>query len=245
MHKFQQVQLDFAKTIRNPLNSGKCSTLPEQRVAVYQELFINNMQDSLTTVFPVLAKIYGEVNWPKVVRQFFQIHKSRSPYFSDLASEFIDFLSEEYDSKDAPPFYLYLAHYEWLELSIAIKQASYKRSKIKNLETQFFVLSDVAQMVSYPFPVHKITVDYQPQAEQDTTYLVVYRDFNERVQFLEINAVLAFTLDLVDKSVANTFSALLGEVTKHLPQISATQLENGLKTRLSELAEVGIIVNKK
>ena len=42
---FRQIQRDFASNIRDPLRFSPPAGIPAQRMAVYQELFFNNIEN--------------------------------------------------------------------------------------------------------------------------------------------------------------------------------------------------------
>jgi uncharacterized protein len=59
-------------------------------------------------------------------------------------------------------------------------------------------LSTSARVVRYRFPVHRIGPDYQPDAAPDTpTCLLVYRAPDDRVRFMELNAMSYSLLELL------------------------------------------------
>lgn len=93
---------------------------------IYQSLFFNNIDNFVSTAFPVLKsiviKLYGEKGWESLVRQFFIEHECRSPYFAEISKEFVEYLSCSPELAIALPiFSAELAHYEWLELDVSIR----------------------------------------------------------------------------------------------------------------------------
>ena len=72
------------------------------------------------------------------------------------------------------------------------------------------LLSPLAWHLAYRFPVHRISPDYQPQQPGDMpTCLVVYRDRDDAVGFLEINSVTKRLLELIDAGTNRTGNELL------------------------------------
>src|SRR5690606_25192709 len=70
------------------------------------------------------------------------------------------------------------------------------------------VLSPLACVLSYHWPVHRIGPAYQPQVPQPV-WLLVYRDADDRVRFMEFNAVTARLLALSQASPVHRGRELL------------------------------------
>src|SRR5690606_2242169 len=125
MHHFQTLQQQFIRHIKDPDNHVAPGDVEDRRLKIYRDLFFNNIQAFLNNGFPVLASLYTEQRWQQLARQFFAQHHCLSPYFVDISKEFIAFLQNEYVMKDDDPvFLLELAHYEWVELEISIRQVN-------------------------------------------------------------------------------------------------------------------------
>jgi hypothetical protein len=83
------------------------------------------------------------------------------------------------------------------------------------------VLSPLAWSLSYSFPVHKIRPDFQPeQADDQPTLLIVYRDRDDSVGFMEGNAVTSRLFQLiaenVDAETPRNGHALLQQIAEEL-----------------------------
>ena len=53
---FQELQYAFAAHIRDPESNAAPEGIEDRRLAVYRELFYNNVQSLLTSTFPVLRE---------------------------------------------------------------------------------------------------------------------------------------------------------------------------------------------
>ena len=79
------------------------------------------------------------------------------------------------------------------------------------------VISPLAWSFSYHFPVHKISPAFQPQEASGTqTHLVIYRDYNCDVHFMEINAVTARLIQLISDNSNKTGRSLLQQIAAEL-----------------------------
>ena len=137
---------------------------------------------------------------------------------------------------------LELAHYEWVELALSLLDEKIDATEIDaqgDLLDDIPVISPLAWALSYRFPVHKIGPDFQPsEAGGMQTHLIVYRDADFDVRFIEINPVTARLLQLFSGEDAVSGRAALQQVAAELnhpqPGIviqSGMELLNDLRRR--------------
>ncbi len=205
--EFQEKQLAFAAHIRDPENVAAPTDIEDRRMAIYRELFFNNLRSLLSTTFPVLSKIMGDANWRRLIRQFMQKHQAETPYFLKLPEELIGFLEEEYEpEEDDYPFMRELAHYEYIELALNTSEEVIDLDGIDpegNLLEDVPVKSALAWAFAYHYPVHRIGPDYLPtEPGEQPTYLAVYRNRKDKVGFMELNPLTAGLLDAIDNNNA-------------------------------------------
>ena len=107
-----QQQRDFAARIRQPEAQSLLPGITAGRMAVYEELFFNNVASMVGGAFPVLRGILGAERWQRLLRAFFAEHQASTPYFLEISQEFIAWLQQGYHAEpDDPAFMLELAHY--------------------------------------------------------------------------------------------------------------------------------------
>lgn len=198
-------QYAFAAHIRDPANQPRPDDVEDRRMAIYRDLFYNNVESLLAGNFPVVRRLLSDDRWHGMVRDFLVKHRCETPLFLELAQEFLDYLQNERGcDADDPPFLLELAHYEWVELALAISDEEPDLAAIDpngDLMAGHPLISPLAWHLSYRYPVHRISVEYRPNSAPDeTTHLVVYRDRTDEVAFLEINAVTQRLLQLLQEN---------------------------------------------
>ena len=66
-------------------------------MAIYRELFFNNLLSLLSQTFPVLKKLHTSKKWRSLIRQFMVQHEAQSPYFLEVPQEFVKFLEDSYE----------------------------------------------------------------------------------------------------------------------------------------------------
>jgi uncharacterized protein len=205
--RLKQMQMAFAAHIRDPAHSPAPDGIEDRRMAIYRELFFNNVRDLLGQTFPVTRRIVGEAHWRAMVRDWFRQHRARTPLFLELPREFLDYLGQEREAApEDPPFLLELAHYEWVELALSIDEREAGLQGVDpagDLLDGRPVVSPLAWPLVYAWPVHRISPSFRPtKPPADPTRLLVWRDRGDRVSFMEINLVTARLLELLDADVA-------------------------------------------
>lgn len=199
---FQQKQYAFAAHIRDPELKPAPDGIEDRRMAIYRELFFNNLNQLLGKGFPVLKALYGDDGWRRLIRQFMIHHQAQTPYFLELPKEFVRFLQTGYEpADDDPPFLAELAHYEWVELALSVSNETDPLDDIDasgDLLECVPVKSKLAWVLTYRFPVHRISRKFQPQVPgEQPTFLAVYRRRDDEVGFMELNPVTARLLEMI------------------------------------------------
>lgn len=197
---FRRAQREFAAHLRDPSVNPPPPGVEERRLVIYRELFFNNVDNFLRGFFPVLHSLYGEADWLALSRGFFSRHRAESPYFLQIAEEFLAYLDKTHVMRPCdPPYLRELAHYEWLELALDVAEEEFPVDGVDaagDLLAGVPVPSPLAVIAHYHWPVHRVSADNADVAPGEC-WLMVYRDRGERVRFLELNAVSARLFALV------------------------------------------------
>jgi len=231
---FQDVQYAFAAHIRDPGRHDPPVGIEDRRMAIYRRLFFDNVSHLLSRTFPVLFKVMGRQRWEALVRDYFSHHEAHTPLFMEMPREFLRYLEKERGKVSGDlPFQYELAHYEWVELALSIEEAE---PDLNGIEAEGDLLdgrpeiSPLVWSLQYRYPVHRISPENQPSEPPDApTFLVVYRNQQDRIGFLEINAVTARLIELlVEGDVTSGREALVriaGELDHPQPQ---TVIDGGI-----------------
>lgn len=209
-------QRAFAAHLRDPERVPPPPGVESRRLAIYRDLFFNNLSDLLEGAFPVARRILGDQRWKRLVRAFYAEHHARTPYFLELPQEFLEWLQSGRErAADEPPFLDELAHYEWVELALAVSEvelpvAAPAPPPPSPLHAPLAV-SPLAWPLAYRWPVHRLAPEFQPaEPPAAPTFVVVYRDRADAVQFLEIGAETARLLDALERAPGTTAGEALG-----------------------------------
>lgn len=249
-NKFITKQFEFTAHIRDPDNNAIPDGIESRRMKIYSELFYNNIEGFVSSTFPVLKSIYEHDHWHKMVRDFFIKHRCQSPYFLEISQEFLAYLQNERQPQtEDPVFLLELAHYEWVELALLISDESIDIKGINpngDLLASHPVISPLAWSLAYQFPVHKIDPDFLPEAiPEASSYLVVYRDRNDNIEFMELNPVTARLIQLLNENTELTGLQAIEQIAEELQSNDIEMIiENG-HAALQELQQHGILLGTR
>ncbi|WP_454830019.1 HvfC family RiPP maturation protein [Pseudoxanthomonas wuyuanensis] len=213
----REQQFRLARHLRDPQANPPPPGIEERRLAIYRDLFFNNIEGLLSGNFPVIRKTLGDTGWKRLVRTFYAQHRSRTPLFAEIAREFIRHLEAraEQDAGD-PPWLAELAHYEWVELALQISdEPAPAHDANGSLMDGVPVVSATAWALAYRWPVHRIGPDYRPELPPDAATLVlVRRDRDQQVRFAEISPLVYRLVELLGDGQSTghqTLAALAAE----------------------------------
>jgi hypothetical protein len=243
---FKAKQSEFAAYIRDPKNNPVPADVQPQRMAMYRELFFNNIDSFLSANFPVLRAILNDSQWFDLEQDFFARHASTSPHFSEIPEEFLDYLQNERDSSDDLPFMLELAHYEWVEMALFIAKETVQANNqsLENLQNQRIELSPLAWPLVYQYPVQQISPDFLPEAApEQPTFLVVYRNPGDEVNFIEITPITYRLLQIIQEQDGMLTNDCLQQVAEELNHPNPEMVIAGGLQILKDLAGKTVIIS--
>ena len=188
----REQQYTLARHLRDPQRHAPPPGVEARRLKVYRELFYGAVEGLLAGSFPVMRQALGEQCWHARVRDFYANYRSRTPLFTEIAEAFVDYLQGVVLDT---PWQLELAHYEWIEAQLYLSDAEDPaHDPAGDLLEGVPLLSCVARVLAYEWPVERIGVDFQPTvAPASPTLLLVYRDAALAVRFARL-APMAYRL---------------------------------------------------
>lgn len=248
--EFEAVQRRFAAHLRDPAHAAAPAGIEDRRLKIYRDLFYNNVEDFLANAYPVIRGLSTDAVWHARVRDFYARHRSIAPQFYRLAEEFLHFLQDERgEHGDDPPFLAELAHYEWVELALGISTAEATPELADPNGDPLAappVVSPLAWPLGYVWPVHRLGPSVQPAEPPDApTYLVVYRTRQDEVKFMEINAVTARLLQLIDENPNASGRTLLLQIAAELQHPQPEQIVEAGRAMLAGLRERDIVLGTR
>ena len=215
------LQTAFAAHIRDPENHPAPADVEDRRMEIYRQLYFNNINTFLSSNFPVLRRLYEDKAWKQLVRDFCIEHRCHTPLFPELPKEFLRYLQEgRLDRAGDPPFLLELAHYEWVELALSLDDNELDDIPCNpdgDLMEEVPVLSPLAWPLSYRYPVNRIRPGFEPDSPpEQPTHLLVYRNRQDKVCFMQLNAVSRLLLNLLLEKDGSTGRELLTRIAREI-----------------------------
>lgn len=216
----RQQQLGFCANIRDPENVPVPGGLELRRVRIYQELVFNNIESLLASTLPVTVSILSDDQWLGLVRGFVKEHSAQTPYFSQLTTEFLQYLSEITLPPEYPGFLLELIHYEQMELEIFMRDSddgakfSAPAGKVTAGALGSFALevSSRVQLLAYAYPVHQISPAYIPnEVPEQPTCLLVFQDSEGDVRFLDMQPLGYQLVEFLQKKPGSSANEFFGQ----------------------------------
>ena len=191
----------FAAHLRDPAAHPPPPGVEPRRMAVYRDLFLNNIRSLLETQFPVARATLGEAAWDALVRDFHARFRSRTPLFPRIGAEFLRFLDQRRSEGAVDPAWLAeLAHYERVELDLQLAEAEPPPHDPEgDLLAEIPVRSPLAWALAYRWPVQALAPGRIPATPPEApTLLLVRRDAHGEVRFSTISPLVHRLLQLLD-----------------------------------------------
>ncbi len=231
----RQQQFALSKHIRDPENNSPPPDIEDRRLAIYRDLFYNNIEGLLAGNFPVIREILNDQSWHELIHAFYRDHLCQTHLFPEVPREFIRFLETRMQhNADNAAWLMELAHYEWVELALDLAENDNSENdtiieKEKILDTAFS-LSSLAWPLAYQWPVHRLSPRHLPKQIPDTpTFLLVRRDHEYKVHFDEISALIFRLLELISDTPTLTAKLQLIALAK---EANADDLESFIELGL-------------
>jgi len=248
--RLEDLQRRFAAHLRDPATAPAPEGIEDRRLQVYRELFFDNISDSLAGTFPVLCEILGPGRWARLVRDFYRDYRCHTPLFLEIPREFLNYLGEEREVQPGDPAFLYeLAHYEWVELALAVDEhelAMVAADASGDLLDGVPVLSPLAWPLAYRFPVHRLGPDHQPSDPPDEpSFYIARRDRRDEVGVIQVNAVTLRLVERLQQDPELTGRTHLGALADELPQLERQAVLSGGEAALQEMLEADVVLGTR
>lgn len=213
-HDLSQLQAAFAAHLRDPERNPPVAGIEDRRLAIYRDLFFASIEGLLAGNFPVLKRLLaGDDAWQRLVRRFYAEHGATTPYFPRVAGEFVAWLDEQQTALALPGWAAELAHYEWQEVELGIDETELPLDTVEpdgDLLAGRPALSPLARRLAYAWPVQRLAPGAVPATPgAATTRLVVCRDRQDRIGFLELNTVTWRLLEHLEGRTGPSGAAVL------------------------------------
>lgn len=241
------LQNALTEHIRHPERNPAPQGIEDRRLKIYRELLYKNIEGFMSRGFPIVRQLLSDGSWHQLMRDFMHRYGCSTPYFPQLTQEFLGYLqSERIALEDEPPFLLELAHYEWVEIAVDLAEqeiADIEVNRAGHLLDEKPVVSPLAISLAYQYPVHLVGRDYQPQqAPEQATFLIVYRNREDSVKFMEGNSVTARLLALLSEPHCASGREALECLAAEMQQPNANDIVANGQITMDKLRRLDIIL---
>ncbi|MBP7370851.1 MAG: putative DNA-binding domain-containing protein [Arenimonas sp.] len=213
-----QFQRALSGYLRDPKQVARPQGIPSRPAKIYEQLLFNNICGFVDACFPVAKKMQSERRWRSFCRSFFRDWQSHTPYFSKIPEQFVKYMQANSLALGLPAYLPELLYYEWLELEVETAEGVYNA----HASSRIMALNPSVRYARFQWPVHQISQSYRPRKPVPTV-LLVYRNAEDSVKFVEINEITAQLLDVLN-SGAMTSAVALKYLAKQLGYASPEPL---------------------
>jgi hypothetical protein len=243
----RRLQYEFTAHLRDPKKNPAPPGIEDRRMEIYRDLVFSNVEMFLSANFPVIRNLYSDADWNVMTRDFLREHQCHTPLFPEFGREFLRYIEFRREQGRADPeFLLELAHYEWAELALSLDENSIDdvpHDPDGDLATGIPVVSPLACVLAYQYPVHLISADFRPtEPGAEPTVLLLVRGHDDEVRFNEINALTAMLVQALQQNESlsgrDCIDRLLAE---YAPDDLPSLREAGLQT-LTQLRTYGAVL---
>lgn len=244
----KQLQSDFANNIRQGEFSEQFADIEPRRLAIYERLFHNNVNQFLQGTFPIAYSIFQGDYWDDLVKKFFVGFRCESPYFKDLPMQFLQFL-QTYNLSEELKFLPELAHYEWIEMALDMSD--------EILPSEGFdIEGDIAQGIpfisplvlplTYQYPVHQIGPTFKPTEPASQPFcFIVYRAPNHKIHFTRTTVMAIQLIMILQENNQRTGSQCVEALIPEGEGVDKAQwLATGVEL-LNDLQKRGVILGTR
>lgn len=200
--------------------------MPPERAAVYADLIYRNLEGLLSSGFPVLKRLTPAADWAARVRAFLHDHRCAPAEFHRAAGCFVDYCLARAQGDNAVEWRVAeLAHYEWVELVLAIAADQVDFTVPADADTRW-TLSPLAAVLAYRHPVHRWSTPEDLRAGAETpSFFVVRRQRDDRVRFMAINALSWELLERLRLAPDSGWPGAVAKLAAHYPMLASALAE--------------------
>ena len=237
-------QLCFADWLRNPEQHTLPDNVTLQRMQVYRRLFINNISGLLASFFSGLRSVLSADAWQALVHDFYACHKSQTPLFPAIASEFIEYLCNERCGETDPPWLLELARYEWVQIFLQNSEDELPAlDKETSVSSRKPMLSPLCIPLLCYYPVHQMSAAFMPIAASEVpTHLLVYRNREDQVNVIESDAATFRMLHALQDNGVTSVDELVAWLASEMGYASAEAIREHVQETLRQLLEWDVLL---
>ena len=222
-----EFQRDFAAYLRHPTQRPPPGGMAERPARLYADLLFNNISAALDSCLPISRNQVDNGQWREIQRSYFRDARPQTPLLWEIPGEFAEYLAENRDRYELPPWVPELAHFEWMELAVETHDVPYPNDiDDGDLLAMCPVANPTANLLAYCWPVQDLVQGAKPPIERRPSLLIIWRDLTETVRFEQVSPAAARIFELIEDG-GNTGQVACEQLARELSRLNLPQL-NGL-----------------
>ena len=239
--EYQRLQLQFANYIRDPERNSVPAGIEQRRMDIYKRLFFNNLESFCTKAFKLFRPFVDDTQWNGLIRDFMRKHPCTSPYFKDIPIAFVEYLGTSDLLIAKFPFIREMCHLDAMRMQLRLApDATQSRDLDTKEQTTCLWLSPTVRLLSYEWPVHKLTPStWNGKKPKQPTWLVAFRDRKDQVDVLVTNAYTFRMLEILED--ARSLTVLSAQLSREY-NVPQKALRKKLLPTIQALQKKGILL---
>lgn len=214
-----------------------------KNLAVYRRLVRGTLREALSLAIPRTMARLGEL-FECYFDRFLAERAPRTHYLRDVTSEFITFCRPLWQSDPRVEDYLIdLARHEALEIELAAQPVGPAAVVQPELDLERPIAVDqTARVMRYDYAVHRLSEEESDRSlpVRRQTYLLVYRDADHDVRYLELTALAGLIFEALVTERVPLKTAILGACDALRVPLDESVVSS-VANVLSDLAKRGVL----
>lgn len=241
--------IEIQHELANYCKSGQLKPIvgaKQDRLHNYRRLIYNIIDDAIESAYPIVRSFLDESQWNEMIDAFVLEHKCQHPQIMYMPGELIDFAKlKNYSTKFELPWLIDLLNFEWVEVIVhTMKDQTIGDFKSDgDFKNQPLAFSPYFQLLELEYPIHKLrTRDIN--TEKGNYFMLVYRQENGTVQYLELNQLTYFIVQEMNENSCSLLEAINPILIQTQPDIRENFIQNALSF-IENLRGLGIVLGTK
>jgi hypothetical protein len=225
-----------------PADDRAAITADFERWCVYRKLVRGTLRGAVELAVPRTLARLGAV-FDEYLDRFLRERGPRTHYLRDVTTELLDFCEPLWEADQrVPAWALDLARHEAVQIVVSSLRERVVQAELGELDLERGLrFIEAARVVRYAFAVHRLSADAADRTppERTPTLLLVYRDREHDVRYLELSPVAATLLERL-LAGATLRDAVLGACAETGNETSSVL--DGTARLLADLAARGVVL---